>query len=77
MWWATDSNGKGGTKSSRLRRRREDLHEEAHRNIVRRQYQKRPAGSARGRRVRQPGAAADPSEQAHGTACRRRRRQEF
>ena len=61
----------------RLRRRREDLHEVTHRNLVRRQLQKRPAGSARGRRVRQPRAAADPSEQAHGAAGRRCRRRGF
>ena len=47
-------------------RRREDLHEVAHRDLVRRQLQKRPAGPAHGRRVRRPRAAANPSKQAHG-----------
>lgn len=52
----------------RLRRRREDLHEVAHRDLVRRQLQQSPAGAARGRRVRRPRAAPDPREQAHGAA---------
>jgi hypothetical protein len=50
--------------SPRLRRRREDLHEVAHRDLVRRQLQQRPPGAARGRRV-PAAAAADPREQAH------------
>ena len=50
----------------RLRRRREGLHEVAHRDLERRQLQKRPAGPAHGRRVRRPRAAANPSKQAHG-----------
>lgn len=59
----------------RLRRRREDLHEVAHRDLVRRQLQQRPAGAAHGRRVRP--RAADPREQAHGAAGRRRRGRGF
>jgi hypothetical protein len=52
--------------SPRLRRRREDLHEVAHRDLVRRQLQQRPPGAARGRRVpAAAAAAADPREQAH------------
>lgn len=60
-----------------LRRRREDLHKVAHRDLVRRQLQQCPAGAARGRRVRARRAAADPREQAHGAAGRRRRARGF
>jgi hypothetical protein len=51
-----------------LRRRRKDLHEVAHRHLVRRQLQERRACAAT---VRRP--AADPREQVHGSARHRQR----